>query len=188
MGIHVTPIAAFPAFTSVSTCDFTQQAFLGFAVSCFSCPRIRHSTCINSIKISSLSVTHCKYLHRARKTEDLKPSVLQDHSSATLDTVLWSAPKAILACLDSGPDADEAPLAMVTWRVWDVETPGANPEGLMVQPAGFCDVQNATPAQQGPHLKAVFIPHWNVLLAVHRNSHNYHLKIFGEPLAAFWPE
>ena len=76
---------------------------------------------------------------------------------------------------------------MITWQVWDAETLGASPEGLVVQPAGFCDVQNATPGEQTPHFNGVFVPQWNVLLAVHRNSHNYHLKIFGElPAGVFF--
>ena len=105
---------------------------------------------------------------------------LQDDTNATVDTVIWASPNSILVCLDSGPDADLAPMAMITWQVWDAETLGADPEGLVVQSAGPCDVQDATCGRQTPHMKAVFVPQWNMLLAVHRNSHNYHLKVFGE--------
>lgn len=71
-------------------------------------------------------------------------------------------------------------MVMITWRVWATETLGADPEGLVVRSAGFCDVQDATAAQQTPHMQGVFVPQWNILLAVHRNSHTYHLKTFGE--------
>ncbi|KAL3145685.1 hypothetical protein ABBQ32_003220 [Trebouxia sp. C0010 RCD-2024] len=105
----------------------------------------------------------------------------QDDPDATVDTVIWASPYAILVCLDSGPDADQAPMAMITWQAWDANPTGADPEGLLVQSAGFCDVQPDSYSQQSPHMMAVFIPQWNLLLAVHRNSHNYHLKVFEVP-------
>lgn len=71
-------------------------------------------------------------------------------------------------------------MAMITWQVWDANPTGADPEGLVVQSAGFCDVQPDSYSHQGPHMMAVIVPQWNLLLAVHRNSHNYHLKVFGE--------
>ena len=106
---------------------------------------------------------------------------LQDDPNATLDTVIWASPNSILVCLDSGPEADQAPMAMITWPLqWDASTAGTSPEGLVVQSADFCDVQHFTSGRQTPHMKAVFVPGWNLLLAVHQNSHNYHLKVLGE--------
>ena len=61
---------------------------------------------------------------------------LQDDTNATVDTVIWASPNSILVCLNSGPDADQAPMAVITWQVWDAETLGADPEGLMIQSAG----------------------------------------------------
>lgn len=106
---------------------------------------------------------------------------LQDDPDATIDTVIWASPNAILVCLNSGPDADQAPMAMITWQVWDPTNPtGADPEGLVVLSADFCEVQTASYGRRSPLMKAVCIPQWSLLLAVHRSSHNYHLKVFGE--------
>ena len=73
-------------------------------------------------------------------------------------------------------------MAMISWQLWDAETLGYNPEGLAVHGAGLCDVQNFTSEEeeQKSCLKGVFVPEWNILVAAHRNSHNYHVKLFGE--------
>lgn len=121
-----------------------------------------------------LSVLSCGTINKC-----LPP--LQDDPNATVDTVIWASPNSVLVCFDSGPDADQAHMAMITWQLpSDPSSPLAPPQGLAVLSAESCEVQQATCGQQMPHMKAVLVPQWNLLVAVHRNSHNYHLKVFGE--------
>ena len=69
---------------------------------------------------------------------------------------------------------------MLTWEVWDTANPGANPQGLSVQKAGFWIVPEAVPAQQKPHMRGVLLPEWNLAIITHRNVSEDHVKIFGK--------
>ena len=70
-------------------------------------------------------------------------------------------------------------MAMLTWEVWDLQTPGSKPEGLLVQRADFLTVSDTASSGQTPHMQAVVVPQWDVALAVHRNAYDYHMKVFG---------
>jgi hypothetical protein len=103
---------------------------------------------------------------------------MQGAASASVDSVAWPSPKAILFCIKS--NTDEAYMAMLTWEVWDPETPGSKPEGLSVQRADFLTVSDTASGRQTPHMQAVVVPQWDVALAVHHNAYDYHMKVFGE--------
>ena len=106
----------------------------------------------------------------------------EDAVEATVDSVLWTSTNSIPVCLNSGPDANVAHMAMLKWEVWDTKTLGTEPVGLSVRKAGFFDVQDATPSQQTPHMRGLIVPQWNIALAMHRNASDYHMKVFGRRL------
>ena len=105
----------------------------------------------------------------------------EDAVSATVDSVMWASPNKILVCLNSGPDADTAYMAMLTWEAWDTDALDASPSGLSVQKAGFfTDVQQAMPQLPPPHMKGVIVPKWDITILVHRNVSDYHVKVIGK--------
>lgn len=79
------------------------------------------------------------------------------------------------------------------WDEWDADAAEAQPVGLSLQEPwdGFCTTaeDSPTPSDQGPHLRGVQIPQWNLALAAHRNTSDDHLKLLGEsclrPFALF---
>ncbi len=110
------------------------------------------------------------------------PCYMQEAATASVDSVAWPSPKAILFCIDS--KTDDPYMAMLTWEVWDSEIPGSKPEGLSVQRADFLSVSDTASSGQTPHMQAVVVPQWDVALAVHHNVYDYHMKVFGK---CCWP-
>ena len=106
------------------------------------------------------------------------PCYMQEAATASVDSVAWPSPKAILFCINS--NTVEAYMAMLTWEVWDPATPGSKPEGLSVQRADFLSVSDTASSGQTPHMQAVVVPQWDVALAVHHNAYDYHMKVFGK--------
>lgn len=107
---------------------------------------------------------------------------MQGAAAASVDSVAWPSPKAILFCVNS--NTDEAYMAMLTWEVWESETLGSKPEGLSVQRADFLSVSDTASSGQTLHMQAVVVPQWDVALAVHHNAYDYHMKVFGK---CCWP-
>lgn len=103
---------------------------------------------------------------------------MQEAAAASVDSVAWPSPKAILFCINS--NTDEAYMAMLTWEVWDSETPGSKPEGLSVKRADFLSVSDTASSGQTPHMQTVVVPQWDVALVVHHNAYDYHMKVFGK--------
>lgn len=103
---------------------------------------------------------------------------LQDAADAIVDSVTWASPQAILFCVNLG--SDDAYMAVLTWEAWDEATPGSDPTGLLVHRADPLSVLDAASSSQTPHMQAVVVPQWGVILAVHRNAYDYHMKVFGK--------
>ncbi|KAL0040303.1 hypothetical protein WJX77_002783 [Trebouxia sp. C0004] len=146
---------------------------------------LSHQTLVTSVAWSpdgrmlvAGSAKHLHVYHPEQQTECFT-AIIGGAATASVDSAAWPSPQAILFCINS--NTDEAYMAMLTWEVWDPETPGSQPEGLSVKRADFLSVSDTASSGQTPHMQVVVVPQWDVALAVHHNASDYHMKVFGVP-------